>query len=84
MNNRHRKTLEAIFRDPLSASIEWADVEALILACGCRLIEGSGSRPRFEKDGTFAFFHKPHPAKEAKKYQVRDIRDFLIKIEVTP
>jgi len=84
MNNRHRKTLEAVFRDPVSASIAWADIEALLLACDCRIIEGSGSRVRFEKHGVLAPFHRPHPAMEAKKYQVRDAREFLIKIGVTP
>lgn len=84
MNNRHRKTIETVFRDPVSGSIEWADIEALPLASGCRIIEGSGSRVRFEKDGIVANFHRPHPAKEAKKYQVRDARDFLLKIGMTP
>ena len=30
-----------------------------------------------EKEGEVATFHRPHPAKEAKRYQVRDARDFL-------
>ena len=77
MNNRHRKTLEAVFRDPVSASIEWADIEALLLACGCRVIEGIRSRVRFEKNGILGNFHRPHPAKEAKKYQVKIVRAFL-------
>ena len=31
-----------------------------------------------------ASFHRPHPAKEAKRYQLRDARDFLVRIGVTP
>jgi hypothetical protein len=37
----------------------------------------------FEKGGARAYFHRPHPAKEAKRYQVRDARAFLERIGVT-
>ncbi|MGQ0566383.1 MAG: type II toxin-antitoxin system HicA family toxin [Gemmobacter sp.] len=84
MNSRHRKTLAAVFADPVSGTLEWSAVEALLLAAGARLIEGRGSRVRFEKDGEVATFHRPHPAKEAKRYQVRDARDYLERIGVTP
>lgn len=84
MNSKHRETLAAIFTDPVSGTIEWAGVESLLLAAGARLIEGRGSRVRFEKDGEVATFHRPHPAKEAKRYQVRDARDFLERIGVRP
>ena len=46
--------------------------------------EGNGSRVEFEKDGIIASFHRPHPDKEAKRYQVRDAREFLMQIGVTP
>jgi hypothetical protein len=84
MNSRHRRTLTAVFAEPTSGTDAWADVEALLLAAGARLIEGRGSRVRFEKDGMVGTFHRPHPAKEAKRYQVRDARDFLERIGVTP
>ena len=84
MNSKHRRTLAAIFADPVSGTLEWAAVESLLLAAGARLIEGRGSRVRFEKDGEVATFHRPHPAKEAKRYQVRDARDFLERIGVKP
>ncbi len=84
MNSRHRKTLAAVFADPVSGTIEWAAIEGLLLAGGARLVEGRGSRVRFEKDGLVATFHRPHPAKEAKRYQVRDARNFLERIGVTP
>jgi len=84
MNSRHVKTLKTVFADPVSGTITWASIEALLVAAGCRTIEGAGSRVRFEKHGVIASFHRPHPAKEAKRYQVRDARDFLIRIGVTP
>lgn len=84
MNSKHRKTLAAVFNDPVSGTIEWTAVENLLLATGARLIEGRGSRVRFEKDGEVATFHRPHPAKETKRYQVLDARDFLERIGVKP
>ena len=84
MNSRHRKTLASVFTDPVSGSIEWMAIEGLLLAAGAQRIEGRGSRVRFEKDGEIASFHRPHPGKEAKRYQVRDARDFLERIKVTP
>ena len=84
MNSKHRKTLAVVFRDPVSGTINWSDIESLLVAAGAEIVEGSGSRVRFVKDGTVATFHRPHPAREAKRYQVRDARAFLQAIGVTP
>ncbi len=84
MNSKQRRILAAIFRDPVSGTIEWAAIENLLVAAGANILEGSGSRVKFEKDGELESFHRPHPAKEAKRYQVRAARDFLIRIGVKP
>jgi hypothetical protein len=84
MNATHRKTLVAIYAEPVPASLEWRRIEALLVTIGCRVIEGNGSRVRFEKDGHIATFHRPHPAKEAKPYQVRDARQYLENLGVKP
>ena len=84
MNSKQAKTLKAIFADPAPAAIEWRAIESLFVAVGCRTFEANGSRVRFECRGVIAMFHRPHPAKEAKRYQVRDAREFLHKIGVTP
>lgn len=73
-----------MFDDPVSGTIEWSAIERLLVAVGCRVVEGDGSRVRFVKDGAVAIFHRPHPAREAKRYQVRDAREFLIRIGVEP
>jgi hypothetical protein len=77
MNKRHQQTLDKIFQSPVPPSLEWRDIEALFIALGARTIEGRGSRVRFELSGVIATFHRPHPAKEAKPYQIRDARRFL-------
>jgi hypothetical protein len=84
MNRTHLKTLETIFSQPISATLEWRRIEALFVALGAQAIEGSGSRVRFELNGIIATFHRPHPAKEAKPYQVRDARTFLENAGVKP
>ncbi len=84
MNSKQRKTLAAVFRDPVLGTVAWADIESLLVAAGCEVVEGSGSRVRFVFDGKIASFHRPHPEKEAKRYQVRDARQFLLDIGVKP
>jgi hypothetical protein len=84
MNNKHRKTLDVLFADPANGNLEWARIEALLIAVGCKVIEGRGSSVTFEKDGHRANFHRPHPRKEALKYRVKDAREFLMNLEITP
>ena len=84
MNKRHRETLAKIFQTPVPTSLEWRDVEALFLALSARTVEGRGSRVRFELNGVVATFHRPHPKKEAKPYQVRDARRFLEQAGIKP
>ena len=59
MNTKHTKTLQAIFAKPTSAKIEWMRIEILFIALGCRVIEGRGSRIRFDFNGRITAFHRP-------------------------
>ena len=74
---RHKKTYEAIFKDPVLSSIPWSDIEALLLALGAELSEGRGSRVRVVLRGVRAVFYRPHPAKETDRGAVRSMRRFL-------
>ncbi len=84
MTSSHRKTLCAVFAKPSPANLEWRKIESLFATLGAQIVEGSGSRVRFELNGVLASFHRPHPRKEAKPYQVRDAREFLIQAGVQP
>jgi len=84
VNSKHRRTLAAVFTDPVPGSIAWADIEGLLAAVGCETLEGRGSRVRFVKGAEMETFHRPHPAKEAKRYQVRDARAFLNRLGEAP
>ncbi len=83
MNSRHRKTLETIFADPISGILSWDRIEALLVSIGCNVVEGSGSSVAFEKDGRRAYFHRPHPQRDALRYRVKAAREFLIKLGIT-
>jgi len=77
VNARHRKTLAAIFAKPTLASIVFADIEALIKALGGTISEREGSRVKIELAGQQWRCHRPHPGKEAKRYQVEEARELL-------
>jgi len=84
MNKSHRKTLIDIFSQPVPSTLEWRRIESLFISLGAETIEGTGSRVRFVLNGFIATFHRPHPTKEAKPYQVRDARTFLENAGVKP
>ncbi len=84
MNSRNRTTLETIFTDPVSGSLQWRLIESLLVSLGAVLVEGRGSRVCFVLNGRRADFHRPHPGKEALRYRVRAVREFLEKAGVTP
>ena len=84
MNSAHKKTLAAIHIMPTPSSLEWRKIESLFVALGASVIEGNGSRVRFELNGVVASFHRPHPRKEAKPYQIKDAKEFLLQAAVQP
>ena len=84
MNNKHRKTLDALLADPVNRNLDWLRIEALLRAMGCRVIEGPGSAVTFEHAGRRANFHRPHPGKEALRYRIKAVREFIEKIGVEP
>lgn len=84
MNSKHAKTLRAIFAKPTLAMIVFADIEALIVALGGEVVEGSGSRVALHLGKTVKHAHRPHPGKEAKKYQIEEIRLWLESQGVKP
>ena len=77
MNGKQRKTLAAIFAEPIRANIRWDDVEGLFRALGAALTQGSGSRVRVVLNGRRSTFHEPHPEKEIGRKTVADVREFL-------
>jgi hypothetical protein len=77
MNNRQRRTLEAIFTDPVRSDIPWSDIESLFSALGAEITEGSGSRVRVTLNEERGYFHRPHPERVTDKGAVKSVRRFL-------
>jgi len=84
VNTKHRKTLAAILTRPTSASIVFADIEALVKALGGSVSEREGSRVRIELKGEQWRCHRPHPGKKAKRYQIEEARELLERAGVHP
>ena len=84
MDNKHRKTLEAIFEKPERANLSWRDIEALLIALGGEITDGIGSRRRVALNGVRAVFHRPHPHKETDKGAIKSVRRFLQAAGVKP
>ena len=84
MNSRQRKTLEAIFSEPVPKNLLWDDIESLLKAVGCKVKNRGGSRVGFGKDNEMLYTHRPHPQKEAKAFTVNKVRAFLEDLGVTP
>jgi hypothetical protein len=84
VNTKHRKTLRAVFTKPTSPSIAFNDIEALLVALGGEIFERVGSRVKIIIKGEQWRCHRPHPGKEAKRYQVEEIRELLERIGEHP
>ena len=84
MNTKQRKTLIAIFAKPTSSSVVFSDIEALLVALGGQVHEREGSRIKVTIKEEQWRCHRPHPGKEAKRYQVEEIRELLERIGVHP
>ena len=84
MNQKHQRTLKAVFCDPVRSNISWRDIEAMLKAAGAEITEGEGSRVRIALNGVRAVFHRPHPQKETDRGAIRSMRRFLTEAGVTP
>lgn len=84
VNAKHGKTLAAIFARPTSASIVFSHIEALFAALGGVIKERGGSRLKITLKGEQWHCHRPHPGKEAKRYQVEQARELLKRLGIKP
>jgi HicA toxin of bacterial toxin-antitoxin, len=84
VNAKHCKTLAVVFPRPTSPSIVFSEIESLIKALGGTVAEREGSRVKVELLGEQWRCHRPHPGKEAKRYQVEEARELLERAGVRP
>ena len=83
VRNRHRRTLGAVFADPINGNIPWRDIEALLAALGGDIRE-TGGGVTANLHGVVLSYHRPHPGKEAGRGLVKRVREFLTNAGVAP
>ena len=84
MKRKHQKTLEAIFARPVSANVQWKDIEALFIGLGAEISEREGSRVAVVLFGEVRVFHRPHPSPNTDKGAVASVRKWLEQHGVQP
>lgn len=84
MKRKHQKTLDLIFHRPISANIQWRDIEALFVELGAEVSEREGSRVLVRLFGERRVFHRPHPSPNTDKGAVESVRRWLDEHGVRP
>ena len=79
LSKKHQRTLAAIFSTQTPATLQWRRIETLFIALGATKDEKSGSSVTFVLNEKTVTLHRPHPRKEANRYQIRRCRNFLEK-----
>jgi phospholipid N-methyltransferase len=85
LNSKNKKVLQNIFAEPPLKNIAWDDAEKLMDALGAKIVNKGGSAVTFSfGEGKTITFHRPHPQKEAKVYNIKRLKVFLENIGITP
>lgn len=84
MQKKYARTLESIFRQPISANIKFKDIESLFIALGATVQEREGSRIAIILDAQVKVFHRPHPSPMTDKGAVASIRKWLTDLGYEP
>jgi len=84
MKRKHQKTLDAIYARPVSANIQWRDIEALFIELGADISEREGSRIAVVLFDEVRVFHRPHPSPDTDKGAVASIRKWFEQHGVVP
>jgi hypothetical protein len=84
MKRKHQKTLDAIYARPVSANIQWRDIEALFAELGADISEREGSRIAVVLFDEVRVFHRPHPSPDTDKGAVASIRKWFEQHGVAP
>ena len=73
VNGTQRKTVAKLLADPANGNLEWSRIESLLQAAGCKVVESH----RFRQ-------YPPAPAKEALRYRVLAVREFIERMGIEP
>jgi hypothetical protein len=64
--------------------LPFAEIEALVLHLGGQVLERQGSRVKMLLGEPCWRCHRPQPGKEARRYQIEEAREFLLRAGVRP
>jgi hypothetical protein len=87
LKKKHRRTLERVFAHPVPSGLRWAEIEGLLLALGCTVVEAEGSRVRITlPSGATLVHHRTHGLASGAqdKGSVATIRDWLKENGIRP
>ncbi len=84
MKAKHRKTLQLLFKRPVSGNVQWKDVVAMLNGIGAEFEEREGSRVAITLNSDTVIQHVPHPSPTMDKGAVASLRKFLEYHGVTP
>ncbi len=84
MKRKHQKTLEQIYKQPISGNILWTDIESLFKALGAEVSKRAGSRVAVVLFGEVRVFHRPHPSPNTDKGAIASIRKWFKDKKVKP
>lgn len=84
MKRKHKKTLDAIYARPVSANIQWRDIEALFVELGADISEREGSRIAVVLFDEVRVFHRPHPSPDTDKGAIASVRKWFEQHGVAP
>jgi len=77
VKKKHIKTLALVFKQPVSANIDWKEIESLFVGLGAEISEREGSRIGVRLFGEMRVFHRPHPSPKTDKGAVASVREWL-------
>ena len=83
MSHKHRNVLQAIYHDPVSANIQWREVESLLHHLGADIEPSHGARFRVVLNKREFFVHHPHHSNEFAKQEIMHLRECLASAGVT-
>jgi hypothetical protein len=84
MSHKHRNVLNAIFHDPISANIQWREVESLLNHLGALVEPSHGARFRVVLNKREFFLHHPHHGNDFGKAEIKYLRECLASAGATP
>lgn len=84
MSHKHAQLIRTLFHDPISANIQWRDVESLLNHLGASIEPAHGARFHVRLNRAEAYLHHPHHSNSMDRTAVKYLREFLAHAGVTP